>query len=327
MAILRVPNSVTIHTARSFFDKNARLFTLSEDRATLHLNRRWMHLEPMALSAISAWGAWCRRHGRSVIVRGLSPRADYMWRMKVFEHLGVDYHPSRHEFEESGRFLPVTNVRVAADIRSVIADVSALLHLDSDPPSLRAVQHCISELLRNVIEHSDSPDGAFVSAHNYSNADPRRVTIGIADCGVGIREHLRHAYPRVATDDAAAVMLAMTPGVTGAIPGMYGSPENAGAGLFITRSIAKGTGGYFLIGSGNAAYRSRRTRDPAKQAELHADAADERHDLWRLKTPWRGTLVSLEIHTERISDVDGYFQWIRDHLPGRPGVRERIRFS
>ena len=40
--------------------------------------------------------------------------------------------------------------------------------MDAEPDGLAAVQYCVSELIRNVLEHSGSPDGAFVCAHRYT---------------------------------------------------------------------------------------------------------------------------------------------------------------
>ncbi len=326
MPILAVPTNASIHAARSFLEGN-NLFGRTTGTATLRLNRAWMHLEPFALAVMAAWGAWCRRHGMAVRVQNLTHLADYAWRMRLFEHLGVEYNPQRQEYEEAGRFLPLRNVRTGEDARAVIADISALLHLGHDPASLAAVRHCLSELIRNVLEHAGSPEGAFVCAHNYSEREPRRVSIAVADCGVGIAEHLGVVYPDLRHDYERALVHAMLPGVTGAVRGPYGTAENAGAGLFITRSIAKGTGGYFLALSGDACYRLRRARRPEDQGQLFPDPILDRHDLWQLPHAWAGTVVAIEINTDRIADADGYFQWIRDHLPTRPGVRDRIRFT
>ena len=203
----------------------------------------------------------------------------------------------------------------------------ALLHLDDDPDSLAAVQYCVSELIRNVLEHSGSADGAFVCAHSFESGTPRRVAIGVADCGIGIPEHLGEVYPRALTDHREALVLAMQPGITGVRPGMYGTPENAGAGLFITRSIAKGTGGYFLLVSGRAGYRLRRTRGAESQAQLFADAFEDRHDAWAFENGWKGTVVALEIGTDEIGDFNEYFRWIRERMPRRVAPRRKVKFT
>jgi anti-sigma regulatory factor (Ser/Thr protein kinase) len=247
--------------------------------------------------------------------------------MKLFEHLGIDPGFSIKEHEQAGRFLPLTHVRTALDTRQVIGDLSALLHLDSNPDALAAVQYCVSELLRNALEHSGSQDGAFVCAHNYTAGRFRRVSIAVVDCGQGIASHLAPTHPEVRDDDAQALTLAMLPGVTGVVPGMYGTPDNAGAGLFITRTIAKGSGGYFLLASGTAAYRLRRSKRGRRPARLNLDPLDDRHDLWPLEEPWLGTVVALEVRTDRIRDFQRFFGWIREQMPRRTTARRRIQFT
>ena len=283
-------------------------------------------MEPLALATLSAWGAWLQAQAIPLTVLNAGPHLRYAARMRLFDHLGVDYQTAQVEHEEAGRFLPVTQVTDRSAVAGVIAEISALLHLDEDPDSLTAVQFCVSELLRNVLEHSSAPQGAFVCAQRFPNPPYPRVSIAVADCGVGIRAHLARAHTEIAADDAKALQLALRPGVTGALPGMYGTPENAGAGLFLTRSIAKGTGGYFLIASGTAAYRQYRTHSSQRQTELFVDPAFERHRLWNIPN-WPGTIVAVEVRTDRIADFDGFFSWIRSQIPQRETSRRKLRFT
>jgi hypothetical protein len=62
------------------------------------------------------------------------------------------------------------------------------------------------------------------------------VSLGIADTGRGVLTSLRGKYQL--TSSADAVLKAMEPGVSGAVQGMYGSSDNAGAGLFVTRRLS-----------------------------------------------------------------------------------------
>jgi anti-sigma regulatory factor (Ser/Thr protein kinase) len=134
--------------------------------------------------------------------------------MKLFEHLGVDYSARPvTQREEAGRFLPVTQVVKREDVPTVIGNISALLHLQDDPESLSAVQYCVSELLRNVLEHSGSLDGAFVATHRYTKKGPHRVTIAVADCGRGVADHLGQVHPEALLNDRVALALAMRPGI------------------------------------------------------------------------------------------------------------------
>lgn len=327
MAILKFTNPANIRAAHAFFSKN-NPFRITGRRAVLELDPRWVQVDPLTLAIVAAWGAWCKRNGLGISVTNLGRRADYLARMKLFQHLGVDYAPGMVEHEEAGRFLPLCQIRDRKQIASAIADISALLHLDGEPDSLAAVQYCVSELLRNVLEHSGSPDGAFVCAHRYTRTNPQRVTIGVADCGSGIAFHLGQAHPDALASDRIALGLAMRPGITGAIPGLYGTTDNAGAGLFITRCIAKGTGGYFLLLSGNAAYRLKRSNNPDDLSTLFVDPYDEpRHDLWELPSTWKGTAVAIEVRTDKIADFQGLFQWIRGQMPGKQSFAGRIKFT
>lgn len=323
-----MPNSATIHTARAFLEGSRAFSDGRARRAVLELHPRWLHVDPMALVMLAAWGAWCRRNGYGIKVENQGPHAAYLARMRLFEHLGIEFDERRiTEHEEAGRFLPVTQVAHRDRIAGVIGNISALLHLQDDAESLSAVQYCVSELLRNVLEHAGSPDGAFIAAHRYTTKEPHRVTIAVADCGIGIAEHLGQVHPEALTGDAAALGLALRPGITGARAGLYGTPDNAGAGLFITRCIAKGTGGYFLLASGRAGYRLRRARTE-ETTQLYFDAFDDpRRDLWQFSRPWQGTVVSVEIRTERIADYDGFFGWIFGQIPRRASQRGRIRFT
>lgn len=327
MPKLVIPNSVALQNVRAFIANN-RPFEEDANEAVLEFHPQWVHMEPIALSMAAAWGKWAKRKGFSLRAVNLGRKTAYAGRMKLFEHLGIDFDPGLVEREAAGRFVPLAQVMSSGDVRRVISDISALLHLHEDPETLSAVQYCISELLRNVLEHSASPDGAFVCAHRYTTSEPHRVTIAVADCGRGVAAHLGRVYPEATNNDEVALGLAMRPGITGAIAGQYGTPDNAGAGLFITRSIAKGSGGYFFMLSGDAAYRLRRARNDEEMAELYFDAYEEPwHDRYRFGSSWLGTAVSVEIRTEKIGDYDNFFQWIFQRIPRRETRRGRIRFT
>jgi hypothetical protein len=327
MPRLVIPNSVALQNIRAFVAEN-RPFADRSKYATIEFNPQWVHLEPVALAMAAAWGSWARRSGYTIRAKNLGRKTAYAARMRLFEHLGIDFDPGLQERESAGRFVPITRVTTSREVAAVIGDISALLHLQDDPETLSAVQFCVSELLRNVLEHSGSPDGAFVCAHRFTTAEPHRVTIAVADCGQGIAAHLGRAYEAAAKNDAIALRLAMQLGVTGALAGQYGRPDNAGAGLFITRSIAKGSGGYFFLLSGKAAYRLRRARSEDEMTHLYLDPYDDpRHDSYAFEAPWLGTVVSVEIRTEKIGDYDNFLNWIFSSVPRRESKKGQIRFT
>jgi len=323
-----VPNSVSIHTSRNFFALNQNMFGGAKGRAVLNFHARLSHVDPMALAMMASWGTWCRRQGLAIAVKNLSKHCDYAARMKLFDMLGVKHKTTHQEREEIGRFVPLRQVRTQTELANVRGEISALLHLQDQPDALAAVRYCISELIGNVLEHAGSPDGAFVCAHRYTDTNPERVTIGVADCGMGIARHLGQTRPELKDDHASAIGFALQPGVTGARPGMYGTPDNAGAGLFITRCIAKGTGGYFFVASGTAGYRLRRNEDDNAMTRIYEDPYDEdKHDLWSPLTNWQGTAVSVEVRTDKVSDFPALFDWIRSRIPSKATTPHKIRFT
>jgi hypothetical protein len=262
MPTLSIPNEASIRTIKSFLAGNSP-FQDTAAPARLVMHPKWAFMDPSAMAMVAAWGGWCRRKGCPVQAQNIDgPHTKYAVRMGLLKSLDIPHEPIAEEHEEAGRFIPIAQVKTATELAAVIANVSALLHLDRQPDGLAAVQYCVSELIRNVLEHSGSPEGAFVFAQRYD--DPERVSIAVADCGSGIAAHLANSYPEARTNNRVALQLAMKPGVTGARQsgsGMYGgATDNAGAGLFFTRAIAKATGGYFALLSGDGVFRLRRLR-------------------------------------------------------------------
>jgi len=326
MPTLQIPNDASIHTIRNFLSKNQPFDTAQPTKLVFH--PKWAYMDPLALVMTAAWGAWCRRNGWTVEVENCGQHVNYAARMQLFKHLGVPFVADVQEHEPSGRFMPLTQVSTSQELNAVIGDISALLHLEKEPDGLAAVRYCVSELVRNVREHSGSKEGAFVCAQRYVDADPKRVSIAVADCGGGIADHLGYIYPDAKDDHREALRLAMTLGITGAQPGVYGTTDNAGAGLFITRAIAKATGGYFVLASGNAAFRIRREKQRPKRLIFHDAYLDPKHDEWTLPHGWQGTIAAVEIATEEIPDFHAFFEWVATQLPVKTTIAEgKVKFT
>ena len=342
MPKLEIPNNASIHTLRSFLAR-AKPFCDTTSPAILKLHPKWAFMDPMALALTAAWGGWCQRNNLPVDVKDMHSQVNYAARMKLFKHLNVPCHTDIEEHEEAGRFVPLRQVNSISDLNSVLADISALLHLDDQPEGLAAVRYCVSELIRNVLEHAASPEGAYVCAHRYlgKGRKPRsakqarattkamkRVTIAVADCGTGISTHLGRSYPSALTSGREALRLAMQMGVTGAQKhGMYGATENAGAGLFITRAIARATGGYFVLISGDAAFRLNRVALQSNRQLFHNALDDPRSNFYKFRSPWQGTIACVEVATQEIPDFQKFFRWVWDQLPPRTTAGGRIKFT
>jgi len=315
-----IPNQASMHVLKAFLARND-FFPQDATGFDLGFHPRFVYLQPFALSMLAAWGEVFSSRGVPIRCHGMSASGvDYAWRMGLFRFLGVPHEPQRAVHEEAGRFIPLRRIRTGSDVAAFLADVAPLLHR---PEHIQAVQYCLSETIRNVLEHAGGAP-AFACAQYYPSAN--RVSIGVADCGIGIRRSLA-GYREFATD-AEAQLAALRPGVTGARPGMYGAPDNAGVGLFFTKSIAKASHEYFGIISGGAAYRLRRVRSN-EQFRLFANPLDDRHDLYEGLPAWKGTVVAVDIGVRRIRSFEATMAAIREAIAPDRGKQQgpHVRFS
>lgn len=118
-----------------------------------------------------------------------------------------------------------------------------------------------------------------------------RISIGIADAGVGILKTISQFHS--ARDDAAAIRLALQPGITGTTRRLGGTEFNAGAGLFFTKSIAALSRNLFVVYSGESLFKL--LRNPVNQLPLlQADPAGDRHRFQPVPS-WPGTVIGIDI--------------------------------
>lgn len=276
-------------------------------------------MQPWVLASLAAWALEYRRTGGSIsVING--ERAVYGWRFGLAEYFGIEAPVTVQQHEESGRFVALRTIKTGGELAELLASIVTLLHLSSNPQDAKAVLYIISEMVRNVLEHSESQDGAVVAAQYYGGArtERRYVSIGVADTGVGIRKTLSRNYTLASHGEA--LLKAIQPGVTGAVPGRYGAVDNAGQGLAMTRRMAGATNGYFALASGSALFRtSLAKRQPA--------------DRKLIKTIgyYPGTVVCIEIELKEDSDFSSVLATARgafgNRVEGESEAVKRVRFS
>jgi len=171
------------------------------------------------------------------------------------------------------------------DIYEVVALAKARMELS------RAAQDdltlVLTELIQNVLDHSESPVGGFLSARAYKEV--RDVRFAVADFGIGIRQTLSRRFD-IATDKAA-IRRALQEEVTS-----RSSSRNLGLGLAHLHEIVRVTHGRMVIFSGNGYLRHDNGKDsfgsgdvlfpgtiafvrlPARQADVEEL---EVIDIWR----------------------------------------------
>lgn len=186
----------------------------------------------------------------------------YFQRINFFEHCDFRFEENFNRHAEAGRFVPLYRVGRGGhhDSDQVAKEIAGCLFPDlADSDELDEtgvfdwVEYSVSELIRNVSQHSRS--FGFAGAQFYPGTDS--VQIVVADCGVGILKSFEETGSRFfnpGMDDLLAVRKALEPKVSSRDRNLSwgGEVENAGVGLTVTVKVVSETGGSFIVSSGKA---------------------------------------------------------------------------
>lgn len=313
-----------IHLPNSAFIGNIDPFLKSfdpsnPDRLEITANEKWISVHPVVLSMIAALGVELAPSQISC-PRIVASSGHYLDRMGLFRFLGIDSGMRVSEHDPSGRFVPLTQIRTSEELGNFLTEIIPLLHLE--PAHAQPIRYVISELVRNVIEHADSPVGALVCAQYYPTQE--RMRLGIADIGIGIKRSINRSYE--ASTDLEAIKLALMPGITGTTRREGGSEFNAGAGLFFTKSIAHVGRDFFMLYSGSGFYKLL-LRDINKQLALMGDPSLDRHSESDAMPYWPGTVVGIDISLNATHEFRALLDLIRTTYihSVRARRRERLR--
>ncbi len=288
------------------------------------MHPKWVAVHPVVLAMTACLATRFREGGGQVTGSATQVKTlAYLIRMGLFTHLGIDPGKGIQEHEESGRFIPLTQIRNTVELKQAIVNLVPLLHA---PPAVAdPIKYVFSEMVRNVLEHSFSPIGAFVCAQYYRES--KRIAIGIADAGVGILNSMQRHH--VVKTTREALRLALQPGITGTTSRVGGNEFNAGAGLFFTKSIATLSRNYFFLYSGNSMYRLMKTRK-RYEPELHADPTQDPHAFVQAPN-WQGTVVGIDLNIEQGVEFAALLNQIRGayaiDVRRKKNYASRIRFA
>jgi anti-sigma regulatory factor (Ser/Thr protein kinase) len=297
---IHLPNSAFLGNIDSFF----RSFDPHESNyLNITANKKWISVHPLILTMIAALGQVVPTDALKFEVLEAKSK-HYFERMGLFKFLKLNSGISMTEHDQSGRFIPLTQIKDSASLTRFITEMIPLLHLS--PTHVEPIRYIVSELVRNVIEHADSRSGAFVAAQYYEKSNT--IRIGICDVGVGITKTIRRSHH--ATDDLQAIRLAITPGITGTTPREGGTAQNAGAGLFFVKSIAAVNGDFFVIYSGSAFYKLLR-QNPKERHILHADPIKDRHSAKNTYPYWQGTAIGIDMKLDEHERFSALLEHIR----------------
>lgn len=290
------------------------------DRLEITTHPRWVTVHPVNVALAAALALKVGRENAQII--GEVPESGRCLDQLGLYNLVATPSPFRYDPPEpAGRYVPIALIRNANDQSRLIADITPLLHLDEHNATI--IRYVLGELVRNVLEHAYS-DGAVVVAQYYKKTN--RISIGICDTGVGIWRSMNQIWhPRT---DADALRLALTPGITGTTRREGGTAENAGAGLFYIKSIAKVTRNYFVIYSGGAAYTLLRHRARLKGLpHLYPDPWDDPHHLTEVAPRFNGTLVGVDISLDNTMEFQTLLDLIGEAYEKAIHERRRRKYK
>ena len=281
-------------------------------------NKKWISIHPVVLSMVAALGLTVgKAHTHCEKLEAKSKH--YLERMGLFRLIGIPSEIRVTEHEPSDRFIPLTQIKTSAQLSAFITNIVPLLHIE--PKKAEPIRYIVSEIVRNVFEHSMSEYGAIVSAQYYQRSNT--VRIGIADTGVGIKKTINRAYN--AKTDEDALVLALTPGITGTTRKEGGTEFNAGAGLFFIKSIAKVNRDFFIVYSGKAMYKLLKNKSK-RGIKLYADPLKDRHSIDSSIPAWQGTVVGIDISLDSTEEFSLLLDLIRDTYVTTIRERKKARY-
>ncbi|MBI2546633.1 sensor histidine kinase [Candidatus Woesearchaeota archaeon] len=315
-----------IHLPNSAFLGNIDPFIRSyrpnnKKELKISFNDAWVSVHPVVLCMVASLGLYVSNGGGEIFCqKPTATSKHYLERMGLFQILELDSEIKIKSHESAGRFIPLTQIFNSQELYKFITEMIPLLH--SEPSHVEPIKYVISELVRNVFEHSESEMGAIVCAqyHKKNNV----IRIGVVDSGIGIRKSISYSYET--EDDLHALQLALTPGITGKTRNIGGTETNAGAGLFFIKSIAKVNRDFFVIYSGNALYKLLKTL-PGSPIKLNMNPFEDRSSRSNNFPYWQGTVVGIDISLNRHQTFDKLLELIRETYFKDIKERKKERFK
>lgn len=315
---VHIPNSAFLGNIEPYL---YQLDTSDNSFLNVTSNQKWISVHPIVIAMTIALSKEVKlNHGVITCQDFAAKSRPYFLRMGLIDELNPNHGLAIVEHEEAGRFIKARQIKSSEELNQFITDMVPLLH--TTPEQAYPIKYVMSELVRNVLEHSKSEIGAIVCAQYFRKTN--RIAIGVADRGISVRNAINKSYN--ATNHKDALQLAMRPGITGTTTKIGGTEYNAGAGLFFTKSIAKVSKDFFLIYSGDAFYKLLKTSSN-NDVELFANPFLDRHNLKDQLPYWQGTAVGIDISMDINQDFTDLLEMIREayQLDVKQANKEKYR--
>ena len=256
---------------------------------SVELSTEHCELHPMVLCMVAALTDRPNSLGTQISVVNPEVESPNLKRMGLLEYLKVPGLTAERTVESAGRFIPVRQIPGNRELNRFITDFVPVLH--ATPDQANSVKYVLSELIRNVLEHSGSSAGAYAAVEL---TDDNRILIGVADSGIGVRKTIRRAH--AANGAPEAIALAFSPGVSGVTSNYGGNETNGGAGLFFMKAMATLSNQHMVMISESTMMRvePQYSKDPTINPSLTEDDV-----TWsEIGVPFLGTAVGVDLALE-----------------------------
>lgn len=296
--VIRVPRRLTLESSVQFA---CELRDLPESEVYILDFGGVGRIEPFALLFLSSeLQRFTSKRRGSKFAAANYEGCTYAGHMGFFKSFGLDFGKSAGEAKGSGTYIPITIYDVeiikqqAADNYEAVgafvekqAEEMARILTRSDSGDLfDTLTYSIREIIRNVIEHSESNQFGFCAQYWPSYGS---VELAILDRGIGIRSGLASNPYLTIKNDCEALNLCLMPGVSGkAYKGVRRNPNdvwaNSGYGLYMTSRLCREGGSYFIASGDTGVYLSEKKKH-------------------YLETPFNGTAIKLTLNTQRLKSL------------------------
>ena len=215
----------------------------------------------------------------------------YIQRMDFFHSFGSSVPEGFRRHDPHGHFVELERLVDGSAVGHVVPRVTEVLCSRRESEMFKLIEFCLGEMIGNALQHSQS--SAFVCAQKYKNGFAH---MAVADSGIGIREHLKQNYPAI-RNDQEAIELALRPGTTGHVPPAtpYGSSQNSGNGLTMTRGVVLKLAGKLYVISTQGFMTQSVFRRPA-----YSDVG-----------MYHGTIISMQVNTTLTPSYDSIIREVR----------------
>lgn len=253
----------------------------------------------------------------------------YISHMRFFDHIGIT---SRKVTASPGnrRYRAITEIKtkllieyanvegreVGTMIQNHANDLSSVLAKSTSSNMFDHFSYTIREILRNVVEHSESEEFAYCAQY-WPSKD--LAEIGLLDTGMGLRKSLERNPLHLGIDDQTALSLAIKPGVSRTTPKeqkSQGEWRNSGFGLYLTSRICEDVGSFTLISGSVGIFISKA-------------------ETFMFPVKFRGTGVRIAVRPSKLRDFDSTltglreqgFAEIKDQVLGTPMITKSMMYK